>query len=130
MLSQMYETFFIVSGIFCSFVVCAISFISTNSFFGYALLKYIPWLFLQIFTSSIHMLRLIIMQKPSDLSPNFVELDSGTDDHFITTLIANSITLTPGTVSIFTEGRKILVHALTQELSEGVPEIKDHVNKM
>jgi multicomponent Na+:H+ antiporter subunit E len=35
-------------------------------------------------------------------------------------IYANSITLTPGTVSIDVEGDEILVHALTREAAEGL----------
>tara|TARA_B100000927_G_scaffold204432_1_gene165842 strand:- start:490 stop:687 length:198 start_codon:yes stop_codon:yes gene_type:complete len=37
-------------------------------------------------------------------------------------IYANSITLTPGTVSVEIEGNEIIVHALTQELMDGLIE--------
>ena len=39
-----------------------------------------------------------------------------------TVIYANSITLTPGTVSVDIEGDEIIVHALTQELMDGLTE--------
>jgi len=35
-------------------------------------------------------------------------------------IFANSITLTPGTVAVDIEGDEIIVHALSQELADGV----------
>ncbi len=76
--------------------------------------KYIVWLLKEIALSSIKVTR-IIWSRNLNVSPvtGFVSLRLKKDLSKV--CFANSITLTPGTITLFVEKNKILVHSLTQE---------------
>ena len=52
--------------------------------------------------------------------PVIVEFHSGFEMTFQNVLLANSITLTPGTITVFLEGDHFVVHALRPEYGEGI----------
>ena len=52
--------------------------------------------------------------------PVIVEFDSGLPTDFQNVLLANSITLTPGTITIFQEGDYFVIHCLKREFGEGI----------
>lgn len=56
------------------------------------------------------------------LSPVIVEFHSGLKDSFQNILLANSITLTPGTITLVRDGDHIVVLCLKREYSEGLDE--------
>ena len=59
------------------------------------------------------------------LSPQMVEFDSKLEKEFSKFILANSITLTPGTVTVRVEGSRFLVHSLTAKLAEGLPGVME-----
>jgi multicomponent Na+:H+ antiporter subunit E len=84
----------------------------TQRFIGYWL-----WLLLEIVKSSIDMTRLI--WSPSlPVSPTMYILKAGQPGELGQVIYANSITLTPGTVTVRLDGGDILVHAITREMGE------------
>ena len=54
--------------------------------------------------------------------PVMVEFHSGLSDDFSNVVLANSITLTPGTFTIVQEGDRFVVHCLRPEFGEGIDE--------
>lgn len=56
-------------------------------------------------------------QRPE---PVLVEFRSGLPREYQNVILANSITLTPGTITVFQEGDRFLVHALRREYAEGL----------
>ena len=52
--------------------------------------------------------------------PELVEFRSGLPKEYQNVILANSITLTPGTITVFQEGDRFLVHALRREYAEGL----------
>ena len=52
--------------------------------------------------------------------PVLVEFHSGLPREYQNVILANSITLTPGTITVFQEGDHFLVHALRKEYAEGL----------
>ena len=52
--------------------------------------------------------------------PVLVEFRSGLPREYQNVILANSITLTPGTITVFQEGDRFLVHALRREYAEGL----------
>ena len=52
--------------------------------------------------------------------PVIIEFHSGLSTDFQNVLLANSITLTPGTVSLFQEGDRFMVHCLRREFADGM----------
>jgi len=84
-----------------------------------ALLTYLPWLLWQIVLSSLHVARVILTPSlPVRSRLIRVAADQRTATGLAT--YANSITLTPGTLSLDVRGGRILVHALTDASARGL----------
>jgi multicomponent Na+:H+ antiporter subunit E len=82
-------------------------------------LWYWPWLLWQILRSGIDVSRLIVM--PSlPISPTLVRVRASQRTSAGLATYANSITLTPGTVSVEIDSGMILVHAITEAGAEDV----------
>ncbi|MAP51624.1 MAG: Na+/H+ antiporter subunit E [Pseudomonadota bacterium] len=83
--------------------------------------SYWSWLAKEIFKANIDVAKVILSPK-MNLSPRLVRVPLSQSNELATVIYANSITLTPGTVSVDIEGDEIIVHALTQELMDGLTE--------
>ena len=92
---------------------------------------YLPWLFWQIILSCIDIAKIV-------LSPRMLELIDPRIFHFTTRLqttfarvtFAQSITLTPGTVTVFTDGDQFTVYALTRATADSLPgEMEERILK-
>jgi multicomponent Na+:H+ antiporter subunit E len=62
----------------------------------------------------------IVLHPKMPISPGFILLKTKLQKDLSRTLYANSITLTPGTITINLNKDRLLVHALTEEAAEGV----------
>ncbi len=83
------------------------------------LLLYAPWLVWEVVKANIDVARRIL--TPSlPISPRMIKVKAGQQSDLGRVIYANSITLTPGTVSVDVEDDTILVHALTKEAADGV----------
>lgn len=58
--------------------------------------------------------------RAQDPEPVIIEFRSGFDSKFKNVLLANSITLTPGTITMFQEGDRFVIHCLRPEYAEGI----------
>lgn len=76
---------------------------------------YWGWLVAEVIKSNIDVLKHIWMPKRHPISPDMCLLPMSQRSRIGRTLYANSITLTPGTVSIDVDDNEVLVHALTKE---------------
>lgn len=75
--------------------------------------RYTPWLLLEIMKSSIDVAKLTL--APSlPINPVLFPARASQDSDLGQVIYANSITLTPGTISIDLEPGSILVHAITE----------------
>lgn len=54
------------------------------------------------------------------ISPTVITVDAGEETDIGRVILANSITLTPGTVSMDLRGRRVTVHALTRQTAEAL----------
>lgn len=79
--------------------------------------SYAPWLAKEIVHSNIEVTK-IILAPELPLSRTMIEVGAHQSSEIGRVILANSITLTPGTVSISMEGDRILVHALSFEGAE------------
>lgn len=86
-------------------------------------LTYWPWLCLEIVKSALVVTRIILDPK-LPISPTIVRIKGSQKTAAGFTTYANSLTLTPGTISIEATGssREILVHALTGDLARELEE--------
>lgn len=95
--------------------------------FGFSIFRYAPWLVKEIMTSSMTVTKLV-WGSPKDLSPTLAKISLKNIPKEKSVLYANSITLTPGTLSLDIDKDEITVHALQaasiEELKEGAMENK------
>ena len=89
-------------------------------------MTYWPWLFWEIVKANIDVAR-IILKKEISIRPLLFRTPADQKSELGQVTYANSITLTPGTVSIAVGESMIDVHALTQEAAEDVQ--KGHMNR-
>lgn len=94
-------------------------------------LVYVPWLAWQVAKSNVDVaLRILLPSK--GISPRVVRVPSTQRSDVARTIYANSITLTPGTISIDVRGDEITVHALSREGAEDLAggEMGDRVSAL
>jgi multicomponent Na+:H+ antiporter subunit E len=82
-------------------------------------LTYLPWLALEIVKSSLHVAAVILSPR-LPIQPRLVRVRATQRTATCEAIHANSITLTPGTISLDVRERSILVHALTEKSAEGL----------
>jgi len=87
--------------------------------FGMRLLGYLPWLAWEVVKSNLDVAR-IILTPSLPISPRLIRVPGTqrTDMGIVT--YANSITLTPGTITCDVRDGALMVHALTAESAAGV----------
>jgi multicomponent Na+:H+ antiporter subunit E len=123
-LSGHYDAFHVTLGLIC----CAlVSFFSYDLLFPafqwgrnlailFRFMAYLPWLFYQIILSNLHVARMVLHpQMPID--PAIVEFKTKLKSSLSQTTLANSITLTPGTITVDIRDGKYYVHALTKKVA-------------
>lgn len=96
-------------------------------------LLYIPWLIYQIFLASINVMYLVFHPRMMEIiDPRVFKFRSKLNDHLALTTFANSITLTPGTVTVYTtDFGDFTVHALDRKSKEGLPgEMEERIAKI
>jgi multicomponent Na+:H+ antiporter subunit E len=84
--------------------------------------KFIPygfWLIVEILKSNIDVCKRILNPK-LPISPSLITVKASQQSDFAKVVYANSITLTPGTISIDVEGCDIEVHSLSDVGVEGL----------
>ena len=84
--------------------------------------KYWLWLFMQIAKSSIDVAKIVISPNmKKKMNPQLVEFDCWYQNPIATSVLINSIILTPGTVTVeVKDERHFIVHALTDEAALGL----------
>ncbi len=82
-------------------------------------LVYWIWLVAEIIKANIDVAKRIVDAK-LPIQPNLFWTKASQKSELGQVIYANSITLTPGTISMRVTGGSILVHALTREAAEGV----------
>lgn len=90
---------------------------------GFRFLRYIPWLLYQIFRSAVHLLFLSFHPRMMDLiDPYVLRFQSKLKDDLAQITFANSITLTPGTITIYVDfHRDFSVYAIDRHSGESLP---------
>jgi multicomponent Na+:H+ antiporter subunit E len=94
---------------------------------------YVPWLLWQVWLANLHLLRLTFHPRMMQLiNPRIVSFKSRIHNQMGMFILANSITLTPGTVTVFASvmGR-FTVHAIDDASARALPgEMEDRVAKI
>lgn len=79
--------------------------------------SYMPWLIKEIVIANVDVARLILHPR-LPISPRMIRVRASQKGDLGRVIYANSITLTPGTVSVDIAGDEIAVHALTRKAAE------------
>ena len=83
-------------------------------------LVYLAVLFFQIVKANLYVLGRVL--RPRGIDPALVTLRVGLHSAFARFILANSITLTPGTLTVQSRGEELTVHCLHPELLTGIQE--------
>ncbi len=83
------------------------------------LATYWPWLLVEVAKSNIDVAKIVLARK-IDLDPVMINVTSTQQTGMGRVIYGNSITLTPGTITVDMEGDQLMVHALTQAGADGV----------
>lgn len=93
--------------------------ISFHKFDVIGLLSYVFWLLKEIIISNIKVCAYIVMPTKK-INPKIIKIKSSQISDFANVLYANSITLTPGTVTIDVDGDEFTVHTLDHQFRESL----------
>ncbi len=136
LLSGKFDLFHLTLGILSSALV---SFLSADLFMydqgknrlstGLRFLLYIPWLLYQIVLSTLHVTFLALHPKMKDrIDPTIVTFKTKLKTNIAKVALANSITLTPGTITIRIEDQVFYDHAISRKAAAGLPgEMEDRL---
>lgn len=80
-------------------------------------MRYWPWLFLRIVESSWHLTK-IILDPALPIKPKLLTYRSNLKHRGAVMMLGNSITLTPGTITVDINGNYIMVHAIDETSGE------------
>ncbi len=84
-------------------------------------LLYVINLIIEIVKASASVIK-VALSRDAVTDPVVVEFDSEFTDDFRNVLLANSITLTPGTITVTQTGNHFVIHALCREFADGIEE--------
>jgi multicomponent Na+:H+ antiporter subunit E len=128
-LSGKFDAFHLGLGVLSAFIVTLLSqdllfkdrkkdlstrFSETFGFIGYAF-----WLLWQIVLANAHVFKLAMTEEgQKEMSPRVVKLKTKLKSDFAKFVYANSITLTPGTITIQITGNQFLVHAISEVVAK------------
>lgn len=79
-------------------------------------LSYFVWLFKEIVKANVQVVK-AVLSPDLEVAPTLVKIPSTPKTEMGKTMFANSVTLTPGTVSVEMGEKEILVHALLEDMS-------------
>lgn len=82
-------------------------------------LQYCFVLLKEIVLANLSVCRLLLTRKEV-VEPVLVHVATGLKTDMAKTLLANAITLTPGTITVSVTGQKLLVHCLDKTLAQGM----------
>jgi multicomponent Na+:H+ antiporter subunit E len=85
-------------------------------------IKYIPWLIYQIVLANVHVAKVALHPKMNDLiDPHIIRFKTKLKKDMSLVTFANSITLTPGTITILIRDGYYFVHALDKKVAADLP---------
>jgi len=140
MLSGKFDLFHLTLGVLSSALV---SFLSADLFIynqkykgrfatGIRFMLYIPWLLYQIVLSTWHVAFLALHPKMKEqIDPTIVTFKTILKTDIGKVALANSITLTPGTITVRIEDQVFYVHAISRKAAAGLPgEMEERLAKV
>jgi multicomponent Na+:H+ antiporter subunit E len=85
-------------------------------------IKYLPWLFCQIIVANIHIAYLVLHPRMLKLiDPHIIRFKTKVKKDLSLVTFGNSITLTPGTITVLIKEGHCYVHAIDRLVAQGLP---------
>lgn len=84
-------------------------------------LRYLLLIIIEIAKANFYTMKMITSSR-NIIEPVVVRFKVDLKTEFARVLLANSITLTPGTITVALEGDSLIVHAIDKEIAEGIEE--------
>ena len=79
---------------------------------------YLPWLLYQVVLANLHVVYLVVF--PHKIRPQVVRIKTGLTSDLALVTLANSITVTPGTITMDVKDGELCVHALSDKAAAGL----------
>ena len=90
---------------------------------AFAFLKYIPWITWEVVKANLHVFKLAMTKAGyEEMAPRVVTFKTYLKTDFAKFVLANSITLTPGTITMLIRGDIVHVHTMSQFLEDDLLE--------
>ena len=86
------------------------------------LIRYAGCLFMEIIKANLATIGVILSPGCRMVRPQIFHFDSRLHKGFLQTILANSITITPGTYTLGIYDSTLMVHALNRDFAEGTPD--------
>ena len=125
LLSGKFDLFHLTLGVICSLIVSLMThdLLFANVRLGDSRLivsrffLYIPWLIYQIVMSNVHVAYLALSPK-MPINPQIISFKTKLESDISWVTLANSITLTPGTITMDIREREFFIHALDKKVAD------------
>ncbi len=136
LLSGIFDAFHVIAGIICSAIIALISHDLLVKGKGEKMLSksfrfviYLGWELWQIVLANFDVAYRVLHPK-MPMDPQIIEFDTSLRSDFALVTLANSITLTPGTITIDIKDGKFLVHAIAKKPADALLVNKTMQNKV
>ncbi len=127
LLSGEFTFILITSGIVASLIV---AYLSHDIFIGkpdikvetrrvFKFIKYLPWLVWKVILANFEIAYLVLHPK-MPIDPQIIRFETGLKTDLGIVTLANSITLTPGTITVEANKEEFVIHAIWQKSVEGI----------
>jgi len=139
LISGMFDAFHLTVGVIACLLVAVFS--HDLIFYGrpdlpwlidiFAVLAYLPWLFYQIVVASLEITYIVLHPRMLEIiDPRLVRFRTRLRSTLARVTLAQSITLTPGTITVNMFGNEFTVYALTQKAAENLPgEMEERISR-
>ncbi len=97
-----------------------------------AFIAYVPWLLYQICLANIYVVKVALAPNVTGkISPHIIKFRTRLKSEMAIVAFANSITLTPGTITVHIEDEYFYVHSLDEPLADSLPgEMEDRIARI
>jgi Multisubunit Na+/H+ antiporter, MnhE subunit len=125
LLSGKYDSFHLTLGAICSIIIAYLTHellfanvrVGDTRLIVQRFITYIPWLVYQIILSNIHVAYLALSPK-MPIAPQILRFSTKLESDISWVTLANSITLTPGTITMDIREGEFFVHALSKKVAD------------
>lgn len=85
-------------------------------------IRYLPWLFYQIWLANIHVVKIVLHPRMFDrIDPHIIKFRTKLKKDLSLVTFGNSITLTPGTITVLIKDGYYYVHAIDMQVAGDLP---------